>query len=280
MQFTRANACSGTARLAVALAVATSASLAAQAEVPVRADPVATDASEPSTPVAIESAQARRTAILSRLPTNSDKRCVGITVVAAALLEGVLLPGDECDQAAEIAGRIYRGLTTGQPLRHHRYVCVAGKPAPLTSAAAMDALSTRVAEHYKRDYDRLSGTPSGRRQLVAAQNRFVATSEKLRGLLEADTDHTEVFIGIGDRTFPDGTVQETYHAFLVGLNPQGQCIIYDSNDPGKPIPCELSETSEGVELAWTCRYRDTNQQTTQRYLVIAKREFFRAMHGG
>ena len=154
-----------------------------------------------------------------------------------------------------------------------------GVPVPITSRGAINKLSSMIAEKYKQDYSRLLKTDSGRRRLLAAQDDFVPTSGALDRILEADHDNVDVFIGSGTRVFPDGTVKQTHHAFLIGNESGSDIVVYDPNDPGLPISCELRNTEEGVTIEWTCRYKHTGQVTTQRYLVVHKDRFFQAMLG-
>ena len=70
----------------------------------------AEDTSSPA-PLTTKSDTAMRVAVLRNIPTNSDKRCVGIAVVAEALLDGVQLEENgfekTVEKTEEIAERIY-----------------------------------------------------------------------------------------------------------------------------------------------------------------------------
>lgn len=226
---------------------------------------------------AVAASTPRREALFRNMPTNSGKRCLGIAVVAEALLDGVPLRENGEEEVAQIARRIYGGLTTGQRLRYPRQVTIEGKRLPIYSTAALDKLSTLVADNYKRDYSRLVKTDEGRRKVLVAQNSFVATSDALERLLDADPDKLDAFFGSGRRLFPDGTVKDTFHAFLIGKGADGGIVVYDPNEPGLPITGELSNTAKGVTLKWVCRYRDTGRVTAQRYLVVHKDKFFGVM---
>ena len=220
-----------------------------------------------------------RAAVLSNIPRNSDKRCVGITVVAEALLNEVRSEGTARGEVEIVAQRMYDNLTTGRHLRYPPTVMIDGMRVPITSEEAIDRLSTLVAKKYKRDYSRLLETEEGRQKLLAAGNSFVTTSCALDRILEADPDTMDAFFGSGSRLFPDGSVQDTHHAFLIGKTSNGDTVVYDANDPGLPITCQLLNTHEGVAVEWTCRYRDTGHITTQRYLVVHKDQFFQLMLG-
>jgi len=51
-------------------------------------------------------------------------------------------------------------------------------------------------------------------------------------------------------------------------------VVYDPNDPGRSQKCELSETTDGLEIGWTCRYRETGLTTTQHYLLLNPEKAF------
>lgn len=214
---------------------------------------------------------------LRNMPTNSDKRCVGIIVVAEALLEGMELAGDGCDEAEVLAQRVYARLKTGQRVRHHRHVMLAGTPVPINSKAVLDRLSTLVAQHYKRDYTRLAKTKQGARKLIDAHYSFIATAKALDRILAADPDETVALFGTGTRVFPDGKMEETSHAFLIGRQASGRITVYDANDPGTPISCQVIGGEEGVVVEWTCRYRHTGHTTTQSYLIVDRKTAFGIM---
>ncbi len=235
--------------------------------------------STPATAGSSEPVPLAREIILSSISTNSDKRCVGISVVAEALLDGVALEEDGCDEAASVADQIYDSLTTKQQLRYRPDVMVEGVCVPLISKAAIDKLGTLVADKYKRDFSRLMSTEEGRQTLLTAQDSFVATLSELERILDADPDKVDVFIGSGTRLFPDGTVELSYHAFLIGKEANGDMVVYDANDPGSPIKCKLWNCEQGVAIGWTCSYRDTGHTTTQYYLFVHKDRFFQVMLG-
>jgi len=220
-----------------------------------------------------------RESILRHTPTNSDKRCVGISVVSEALLDGIRLEGDGPGNVAQIAQQIYNSLPTGQEIRYRRDVTIEGVRVPIHSEAAIDKLSTLIADKYKRDYFRLLKTEEGRQKLLAAQNSFVVTSSELERILDADVDKIDAFCGFGRRLFPDGTLKKTTHAFLIGKRSDGDIVVYDPNDPGSPIICQILNKEGGVTIKWTCQYRDTGHITTQCYRVVHKDRFFRVIIG-
>ena len=189
-----------------------------------------------------------RTAILSNIPTNSDKRCVGIAIVAEALLDGICVEENGSEDVEKIAQQIYGNLVAGRPLRHRRQIAIDGVPVPITAKEAMDIMSTLVADYYKRDYARLLKTDKGVQRLRAAQSKFVVSSDALDRILDADPDKMDAFFGAGCRVFPHGAVEDTYHVVLIGKKSNGETVLYDANDPGSPIDCAAS-TPTGVPIS-------------------------------
>ncbi|QDS96987.1 hypothetical protein [Adhaeretor mobilis] len=218
---------------------------------------------------------AQRQIILSNLPTNSDKRCVGIAAVTEALLGRTENLEQDVIPAERLAKTIYDHIATGKAVTYPRELIVNGKQSPTNSKESLAQLSSLVADLYKRDYFRLMQTEPGKERLLTAQDRGIATQAELLRILAADSDHLAVFSGAGWRRFPDGTSNRTYHAFLVGKDKQGKLFIYDPNEPGKAIPCQLFKKPNSITLQWTCRYRDTGKNTTQRYHLIHQEEYFR-----
>jgi hypothetical protein len=221
---------------------------------------------------------ALREAILANMPTNSEKRCVGISVVVEALLDGDRLKDSDHEQAEKIANRIYDQLLDGRPLRYHTHVLIDGEGVPIDSSEAIETLCTLVTDRYKQDYRRLIETDAGRRKLDMAGKSFIATSNQLDRILDLDPDKTDVFFGSGRRLFPDGTIDDTYHAFLISKTANGDKFVYDSNSPGAPIPCQITDHDDGVTIKWRCRFQTTGKITTQTYRIVHKDTFFGVIH--
>ena len=232
------------------------------------------DAARPTaTPPAI------RTVILRNLPTNSNQRCVGISIVAEALLDGVRADGTAGDNAEDVAHRIYGNLLTNRQLPFQPRLLIGEASVAIESAVAIEKLTSLVTDLYKDDFLRLSKTRKGRRKLLAAEDAFVATREQLEKILDAEPDQTDAFLGSGTRTFPDGRLDQTHHAFLIVKMADGQMRVFDPNEPGSAIACKLTNRTGGVEVEWTSQYRDTGMETTQRYQFVHKDIFFRLMLG-
>ena len=220
-----------------------------------------------------------RTEILKSMPTNSDKRCVGIALVAEALLEGLGSETHAAIEANRLADQIYGSLTAKGPVARHDQIIVGGVAMDIADRAALEELSTLVADRYKGDFLRLSGTDAGRRRLLDAEQNTISAEGELKRILAADGDQTDVFVGLGSRRFPDGTIQETHHAFLLSRDQRGSILVYDPNDPGLALDCKVDEADGHLWVEWTCIYRETGKRTTQRYRVVHKDSYFQVMLG-
>jgi hypothetical protein len=213
--------------------------------------------------------------ILRNMPVNSDSRCVGISLVAAALLEGQIVEGDDCDLPAELGRKIYDGALNKTAPRYHLKLCLDEGARPIQSREALEKLSTVVADLYKQRHLELIASEQGIQRLRAAMAKVVMSSEELDAILGADSDKIDVFLCAGIRRFPDGTFKDTNHAILIAKTATGDKVVYDPNEPGPAIACRLNDTEDGLEITWKCLYRDTGQVTIQRYHLLAKETFFR-----
>jgi len=225
----------------------------------------------PATPAAFSPEQ-----ILLNMPVNSDHRCVGISLVAAALLEGELVADDRADEAHELGERIYGAAFMKRRVRFRAKLKVGDRDEPIQSRVALNALATAVADRYKQRHLELIATAKGRNRLWAAEGTVLRDMAELDSLLMTDADHIVPLLVVGSRRFPDGSVKDTNHAVLVAETLAGEKVVHDPNDPGQPIPCRFTKTAEGLSVAWTCRYRDTGETTSQQYFMIEVDKFFRA----
>jgi hypothetical protein len=215
-------------------------------------------------------------AFLTHMPQNSDKRCVGITGVAEALLEGEQV-AELKTSVNDLALRIYQNFTNDKHVRYPSHIDIGNQSVPIEDPRALEALSTRVAELYKADFYRWSESASGTQQLVAAQADVVRSRDELDQILQSDSDKTAFFCCFGKRTFPSGNVNETSHAVLIQPSMSNGYSIFDPNDPGSAIECEAEETLQGLTLTWECEYRDQEIKTTQRYLIVPQARYFSAL---
>lgn len=219
-------------------------------------------------------------AILENLPTNSDKRCVGIATVAEALLDGKASIEASNLTAEQLAQRIYNQIATGKTVAYTLKVVIDKEVHPVTSQAVLSLVSTLVADHYKQDYLRLMKTERGRDRVVTASDTVIGSREELMQILSEDPDHITVFTGEGIRLFPNKKLQKTRHAFLVGKLDNNTLFVYDPNDPSQPICCRHAKLVKGLVLRWSCRYRDTGEVTTQQYYLVHQQDYFQRMLGG
>jgi hypothetical protein len=187
-----------------------------------------------------ESASERQSAVLINMPMNSNQRCTGIATVAEALLHVEPSPGEGCDMPEAVGQAIFERVMTGSPLRYRPTVLIDGKPLAIESQAAQDRISSVVADLFKKRYAELITTEAGKHRLREG-NQFLRTTSELDEILDQAQDKTDVFAGRGMRYFDDGRETETNHAFLIRASSPGAKVVYDSNDPGRPIPCQLKE---------------------------------------
>jgi hypothetical protein len=213
--------------------------------------------------------------ILLNMPVNSDRRCVGISLVAAALLEGECIANGACDVPRELANQIYDGAISKQQVRFPEILCLGDGRVAIQSREGLDALATAVMDRYKALYQEMIASDAGRRRLRSAERLVIRTPRELDSILDTDRDKIVAFPLVGIREFPSGEKKDTNHAVLIAKRQNGEKVVYDPNDPGRAQKCELSEMRDGLEIGWTCRYRDTGLITTQHYLLLHPDKAFR-----
>jgi hypothetical protein len=213
--------------------------------------------------------------VLASLPQNSDQRCVGIALVLETLLETSSLDADVCLSAQSVADRLYAEAAVAGPGPLPQFIERDETRNPLLSPTGLEWLSTLVADRYKQDHTRTVDA-GGAERLARAMTTFVPSAERLKSLLRDDADRAVVFGGVGLRELPDREERETFHAFVLQLQPAGQIRVYDPNDPQAIVRCDVEDDIDGVLATWTCRYRDTGLVTTQTYRLVPMKDFFRA----
>jgi hypothetical protein len=215
--------------------------------------------------------------LLLNMPVNSDRRCVGISLVGAALLEGERLSDGQgqVGDPRELGGRIFAAAFTKSRVQYPERLRVVDRDVPIQSREGLDALTTAVADCYKERHVELIATEEGRNKLWAAEKKVLRDVMELDALLEADLDHVIPLLAIGSRRFPDGNIKATNHAVLFARQASGERVVFVANDPGQPIACRFAKSGEGLLVFWTCRYRDTGQTTSQYYYLIETDQFFR-----
>jgi hypothetical protein len=154
-------------------------------------------------------------------------------------------------------------------------VTIEGKPHSLTDRVVLEHLVTAVAAVYKEQHARAAQSEVGVQRLLAAERKRITTLAELDKVLAADADQLEFFCCFGRRWFPDGSEKQTSHAVLLRRNAEGPPTVFDPNDPAREQQAKFMETENGLEVEWTCKYRDTGLITTQRYYMVPKEHYFR-----
>ncbi len=214
--------------------------------------------------------------VLKHMPMNSDLRCVGISSVAEALLEGRTLRNESSEISLDqLAKSIFDGLSTDEAINYPAQLKVRDQLRSITDTEVLNKISSRVAELYKAETTRIADSPAGLGKIKTAQAAVLRSEEELHGALDADRDQTELFCCFGYREFPDGTYKQTLHAVVMRKSDQGKIFVFDSNDPGEPIACSF-HTFQGELIAeWSCGFRNHGYETTQRYRLVPKSVYFK-----
>jgi hypothetical protein len=210
---------------------------------------------------------------LAALPVNSDRRCMGIAIVIEAMLGDTGVEAEACLAAHTLADHLYAQAASPDRMKLPQFIEADGVRTPLVSEEGLELLSELIAVRYKRDFERWAADQATADRLVNAETAFVLSAEDLRQILQQDSDRTVGFGGSGIRRFASGDESRTHHAFVLQLQPGGQVVVYDPNDPKLPITCELEDTEDGVIVEWTGEYRDTGMRTTQAYYLAPVRDY-------
>jgi hypothetical protein len=229
---------------------------------------------QPSEP-AVRSVQYSHADVLKLLPVNSDQRCCGIAILMTALLRSQSLTAQSCERGDSLAEQLYEAAATNRSVSLPEFIDLGQGREPLLSAEGLEALSTLIADRYKRDHYQAISDEAATDRLVAATDAFLPSREQLEAVLAEDPAQLAAFLGVGLREFGDGEMRDTSHAFVLARTSAGRIMVYDPNDPRSPLPCQLTE-EDGLLITWTGRYRDTGEITTQTYQVLPMQEFFKA----
>ena len=209
---------------------------------------------------------------LSHMPMNSDQRCVGIALVAEALFAGQRLAPESMEPVEALAERVYGNVASSRRLEYPAQLQTAIGTVSIDSAAGLSALTEAVANRYKQQYFGDVANAEGQARLrQAIEQNLVRHEEHLRELLRQTGPHPQAFFGMGFRLFPNDDLKETWHAFLIGLEPTGEFYVLDSNDWGPHHTCHVREDEDRVLIEWSCKYRDTGETTSQEYQIATKR---------
>jgi hypothetical protein len=219
----------------------------------------------------------RREQILRGMPVNSDSRCVGLCLVAAALLRGDAIKNDGFDLPAQLGRRIYEAASRKERVLFHATLRLEEFAAPIESREALDALATAVVDCYKARYLDLIATPAGIEKLRASERDVLQNIAELDAVLDGDPDQLVPLFVTGSRIFPDGSVQGSNHAILMVKTNAEARWIYDPNDPGTPSICRHESGMNGLTIVWSCRYKNTPLIANHRYRIVRPESFWRAL---
>lgn len=201
------------------------------------------------------------------MPMNQGDNCFAISLAVESILDARSERVSTNVSISSLAKEIYADRsprTTELP----EHVTLKGVKCSIDSKPAVAALANAIHELYVLDH----------RQLVEMGNEYewleaVRTSFELDKLLADDADHIGFFLGVGTREFPDGQIEPSYHAFLIGKD-EGKYFVVDSNEPGTLYPCDIKQSKDGVVATWSCKYRDSAAYTTQTYRFADRDRFF------
>jgi hypothetical protein len=190
-------------------------------------------------------------------------------------LEGEITADDECDTVEELSKQIYDAAFAKTRVRYHPNLCLDDGRLALTSREGQNELAIAVFDRYGQRHLELTATEAGVRKIRAAEANCLKSRYALERVLEADSDHIVPFALLGERRFRNGEIKDSRHAALVAKKVDGEIVVYDSNDPGRPISCRFEPSSNGILITWTCAYKDPAIVTTQQYRLIELSRFFR-----
>jgi hypothetical protein len=213
--------------------------------------------------------------LLINMPMNSDRRCFGIALAGAALLEGETISDEQCDVPDDLGKQIFDAAFANKTVRFRRLLCLGSSRVAIGSREGLEALTTAVADQYKQRHEELIASAEGRNKLFEAENKVLQTRRDLDAIMEGDGDHIVPLFLVGVRRFPDGEIKDTNHVVLITNGADGEKVVYDPNDPGTPISCKIEASRRGLLISWTCRYKDTGLVTSQAYRILETDWFLR-----
>jgi hypothetical protein len=215
-----------------------------------------------------------RALILQNMPVNSNLRCVGLSVTVELLLDGHYSKEKTEVDAKGFSESVYNNLFEKSKPVIPRHIKVNDQLLPIHSKEAINHLGTLITNIYRKEYYKVSKTPKGKVRVNSQYKFYLKTLQDVIKLLKADPDEMVVFIGVGKRTFDDGTIKITNHAFILGLDNNGALIVKDPNDPRETWKCEVQKSHRGLAVGWRCRYRKTGHVTSQTYHIMTNDTYF------
>lgn len=218
--------------------------------------------------------QLQQTLVLSRTPPNNGKNCLGIAAVSEALADMTQRSPRATADADELARNIFRSLSSDSPPTIPGKVDLGTQDLTVDDPRTIRELSRLVGAHYRSCFVQREGAGQTPTTPTAIDPPSIATLDELEAILSADSDRLELFCGFGVRHLPSGAVSESNHAFLIGKLPTGEKVIYDSNDPGRPLPCQFHESGNSLVVSWSCWHPGAGAVTRQRYRVVTAKSYF------
>ena len=216
--------------------------------------------------------------VLSLMSLNHDRQCVAISLVAETILQAEI----ETDAAPQlpdiIAMRMFDNLATGERLALPRKLKFSGDMRAIDDPEAIKTLVAAADAYYARFCEGIYADPVRLAQHAEAAQDYVNDRKALVALLAADPDGAAMFCGYGMRTFADGEIGSTDHAFLIRLLPSGQLAVYDPNDITRPHRPTITTTGDGLRIEWSSVYKNTGRWATQRYKITPALAYFAAFN--
>lgn len=210
-----------------------------------------------------------RTEVFKNFPVNSNLRCVGLSLIVETLLENKYTDDDTKADANQFSDIIYRKQFEDAKVKIPQTIKIDGTELPINSHKAMNHLGTLITDIYKKEFYRIYKTEEGKKRIDSQNKLYLKNLKELTDILNPDPDKLEVFFGTGKRTFDDGTIKTTLHAFILGIDKNGEIIVRDPNDPREFWKCKVDKTKEGLTVGWRCKYRDTGHVTSQTYHIVS-----------
>lgn len=235
-------------------------------------------AENPAKPLATNESSAKiaTATIWQNMPNNEGQRCLGVVTVLNALVHGVPQEDAASEEVTRLAKTIYEQIPQDKPISLPRTVHIGRESFPLASKQSLVALSDEVYKLYKAEFKQLAAKEDGSEQLLFAEDQVLHSTKELNAILDRQHPNYTSFLITGERTLSTGKAGPMYHAVLLGKGPQGKYHLYDPNDPGKSISCELIATPDSLRAKWTCRYMQVDASATQLGSLIHAPQYFRS----
>lgn len=218
--------------------------------------------------------QLQQTLVLSRTPLNDGKNCLGIAAVSEALADLAQRDPHATADLGELAHEILHSLASDSPPTIPGFVDFGAHTIPVDDPRTIQELSRLVGARYRSCFAQVGQASQAQTPPRIIGPPGVATFDELEAILAADSDRLELFCGLGVRHLPNGVLRESYHAFLIKQLPAGEMVIYDSNDPGRPLQCQFFQFENSLVVSWSCWHPVAGAVTRQRYRIVTAQTYF------